>query len=115
MGYQYYITPTNFQTAAENGIKKATLEYRVHNLAWDMDKATTTPPKERKSTGDKWRKLAKQNGIPYQAFQKRVNIYGWEPERASSEPLQNRHEIIMGVMEARDRANSERKKVCVWR
>ena len=113
MAYSFYITPDTYQTAEQNGIKKAALEYRIRNLAWDTQRAITTPPKEQKNTGDKWRKLAKKNGIPYQAFQKRVNVYGWEPERAATELLQNRHEIIVGVMAARDRAISERKKVCV--
>jgi len=112
MAYQYYISPDNYQEAEKNGIKKATLEYRVRNLAWDMERAITEPPQKGKTTDIKWRKLAKKNGIPYRAFQKRVNIYGWEQESAATEPLQNRHEIIIGVMKARDKA-IERRKVCL--
>ena len=100
MGYEWYISTTDMEIAKQNGISRATLEYRIHDLAWDKQKAITTPPKQYKSINAKWRELAKRNGIPYPAFQKRVNVYGWEPERAAKEQLQNRQEQIIKARKA---------------
>ena len=111
MAYEFYVTPTELEIAQKNGISRKRLDDRIQNLAWDKQRAITTPPKQYKSTDKRWRELARKNGIPYPAFQKRVNVYGWDAQRAATEPLQDRKEHIKRVMELRDRAIEERKKV----
>jgi hypothetical protein len=95
MSFEWYITPEHYDQARKNGISKDTLDYRVKNLVWDIQKAISTPPKVQKKTSLHWRQIAKRNRIPYQAFQKRVNIYGWDQERAATESLQDRQEAIV--------------------
>ena len=113
MAYEFYVTPTELEIALKNGISRKRLDDRIQNLAWDKERAITTPPKQYKSTDKKWRELARKNGIPYRCFQKRVIVYGWNQERAATEPLQDRREHIIKVMEARDKAIEERKMVRV--
>jgi len=113
MAYEFYITPTELEIAQKNGISRKRLDDRIQNLAWDKQRAITTPPKQYRSTDKKWRELARKNGIPYPAFQKRVHVYGWDAQRAATEPLQDRKEHIKRVMELRDKAIEERKRVGV--
>ena len=80
--YEFYVTPTELEIAQKNGISRKRLDDRIQNLAWDKQRAITTPPKRYKSTDKKRRELAKKNGIPYRCFQKRVIVYGWGQERA---------------------------------
>lgn len=99
MSLSYYITPQEYEIAKQNGISRATLEYRIRDLAWDMSKAINTPPRKKKSLKE-WRTIADQNGIPYPAFQKRMHVYNWDPERAATEPLQDRRELAKMGREA---------------
>jgi len=103
--YEWYVTPTELEIAKKNGISRATLDYRIQNLAWHKARAITTPPRKRKSL-KAWSAIAEQNGIPYPAFQKRVNVYMWDTERAATEPLQDRREHIKKVLEARRKGAS---------
>jgi len=96
----YYITPQEYEIAKQNGISRDTLEYRIRDLAWDMQKAICTKPRVKKETSWHWRQIAKRNGISYQTFQKRVNVYGWDQERAATELLQDRRKLAQMGREA---------------
>ncbi|MCT4507921.1 MAG: hypothetical protein N4A48_04045 [Tepidibacter sp.] len=90
MNYEFYITPGEYQEAAKNGIDKQTLETRIRSLAWNKEKAITTPPHIKKRLDSKWRQIAEQNGICYSTLRYRSNILGWDIERAATQPLQDR-------------------------
>lgn len=89
MAYQFYITPEHYSLAEQNGIIPRVVEDRVRNWAWPIEKAISTPVRNRKSLKE-WSEVAKENGIPYPALQKRIQVYGWEPERAATEPLMDK-------------------------
>lgn len=89
MGYDYYITPEEYERAASYGVDGFTLERRVRLLGWKKERAITTPI--RKITNRKhWVKIAEANGIKYHTFMTRVNTWGWDMERAATEPIQDR-------------------------
>lgn len=92
----YYITPSSYDRAEKNGIKKGTLENRIRELAWSTEKATTTPTAQKKSYG-KWSDLAVKNNITRHTFWNRVNIYGWDLERAATQPLMDKKKHIEKV------------------
>jgi hypothetical protein len=39
------VTPETIETALKNGIKPATLKYRVYALRWNPERAATVPPR----------------------------------------------------------------------
>ena len=89
MGLSYYVTPAEYATALENGISAHTLERRVRESAWPMEKAITTKPQQRTSCGE-WVAMAKANGISANSFYRRANQYGWSLERAATQPVKDR-------------------------
>lgn len=99
--YDFYITPEEYKIAAENGICRTTLNSRIRDLAWDKEKAITTPPKKFKRVPKYLVEEAQQNGIPYIVLNQRLNILGWDTKRAATEP-------IWGKEQRRKRA----KKMC---
>lgn len=40
--YEYYITPEEYEMAAENGISRSTLNRRVRDLGWEKEIAIIT-------------------------------------------------------------------------
>ncbi|MFD2704191.1 hypothetical protein [Salibacterium lacus] len=80
----FYITPEDYETAASNGIKTATLHTRVHLNGWDIDRAVTQPVRRKRSHGD-WPKIAEANGISKHRYYTRV-YHGYAPERAATMP-----------------------------
>ncbi|MBZ4655136.1 MAG: hypothetical protein JG781_2493 [Peptococcaceae bacterium] len=90
MNYDFYITPQEYERAAQNGISPAVLEVRVRSLAWAKDRAISEPPQKKKRLPSHLVKLAEQNGICYRTFLWRVNTLGWDPERAATQQLQDR-------------------------
>lgn len=90
MSNWFYITPEEYQRAAENGVDAFNLERRVRLLAWPKEKAIITPL--RKLTDrKKWREIAEKNGIKYASFMSRINL-GWDEETAATKPLQTAEE-----------------------
>jgi len=87
--FTYYIQPTHYEQAEKNGISAHTLERRVRESAWPMEKATTTKPQQRTSCKE-WADVAKENGISANSFYRRANQYGWSLERAATQPIQDR-------------------------
>jgi hypothetical protein len=90
VNYQFYITPEEYEKAAQKGIRPALLEVRIRSLAWDKERALNEPPQKKKILPPHLIKLAEQNGICYRTFLWRVNTLCWEPERAATQPLQDR-------------------------
>ncbi|MFL0194243.1 hypothetical protein ACJDU8_01430 [Clostridium sp. WILCCON 0269] len=85
--YDYYIAPEDYERALKNGICRSTLEYRIHSLGWDREKAVNTPPRKRKRIAKHLVEEAQKNGIGYATLRYRLNIYGWDVTRAISEPV----------------------------
>lgn len=90
--YTYYITPDNYETAATNGIRAHLLNWRVRGGGWNIERATTTPPRSQNKY-TRWLKIAKQNGICNQTFYGRVRK-GMEPEQAATMPVMTMAEIV---------------------
>lgn len=90
--YDFYITPEEYKRAAENGIRKETLESRIRKLGWEKEKAINTPCQKR-SIYSKWYKIAAENGINKSTFSSRINISNWSVEKAATTPIMDRREI----------------------
>lgn len=88
--YDFYITPEEYERAAQYGVSPALLEVRIRSLAWKKERAITTPPRKKKRIAKEWVELARKNGICYSTLKYRINELGWEPERAATQPLQDR-------------------------
>lgn len=81
----YYIEPHYFDLAEANGIARSTLERRVYDLAWEVERAATELPRKTLSRKE-WATIAEQNGIKYGTFINRINVGGWSEKRAATEP-----------------------------
>jgi hypothetical protein len=91
MSHYFYITPEEYEKAAEVGVSAFHLERRIRTFGWCKARAVNTPP--RKLTNrKKWAKIAEKNGICYSTFTNRINNYGWDEEKAATEPPQDRKE-----------------------
>ncbi|WP_353853094.1 hypothetical protein [Dehalobacter restrictus] len=88
--HHFYITPEEYELAAQNGIRPVLLDVRVRSLAWKKGRAITEPPKAKKRIDKHWVEVANQNGICYSTLRYRVNRLGWNIERAATQPLQDR-------------------------
>jgi len=84
MTYSYYITPEEYQIAAQNGISPKVLESRVRKYAWDKQRAITQPVRKFKDHKE-WAKVAEENGISYHTFWQRLRK-GWTYEQAATMP-----------------------------
>lgn len=87
--YDYYITPEEYNMAAEIGIRPQLLEVRIRTLGWNKERALKTSPHTKKPLKD-WVEVAEKNGICYSTLRYRANQLGWELERAATQPLQDR-------------------------
>lgn len=87
--YDFYITPGEYEVAAENGISRQLLDARIRYLAWDKAKAISTKPHAKKPLKD-WVEIAEKHGICYSTLRYRMHRLGWDPERAATQPLQDR-------------------------
>ena len=84
--YDFYITPEEYKRAAENGIRKGTLENRIRKCGWDKERAINTPTQKRTDYSE-WYRIAESNGISKGTFRSRVNKCKWDIERAATEPI----------------------------
>lgn len=90
----YYLTDEDRAIAEANGIKRTTLLERIYSLGWSIEKAITTPPKNRPFVIDEeTAKLLKKNGIKEITFKNRVKRYGWSIEKARTTPTLEISEI----------------------
>ncbi len=94
MEYVWYITPEQYEAAAKNGIDKGTLDNRVRQQGWDIDRAMTQPKQKRtfKMTKELVEKAAK-NGIKRRTLYTRI-WRGMDPEEAATKPLKTQEEMI---------------------
>lgn len=92
--YNFYITPEEYKRAAENGISKKRLETRIRDMAWDKEKAITTPVKNKKQYPREIKELAEKNGICMRTFKSRVNLLGWDMLKAATTPVMDSRQNI---------------------
>ncbi|WP_020615760.1 hypothetical protein [Paenibacillus daejeonensis] len=86
MPHRRYITDEEYAKAAANGIKRDTLNTRIWQHNWDMDKATTKRPQKQIKHSEHYKAMARSNGITETMYRVRVKQYGWTPQRAATEP-----------------------------
>ena len=77
----WYITPTDYEKAAENGISKSTLWQRVRVLGWDVEKAVNSPLKKVINIPQELLEEAKRKGITRHLISGRIS-QGWSIEKA---------------------------------
>ena len=75
-----YITPQDFETAAKNGIKKATVIRRVERNNWSVEDAITTPSQRYELPKELLEEAAKL-GLNRQLVINRIKV-GWDIEEA---------------------------------
>ena len=92
MSYSFYITPTDYLDAEKNGISYDTLNHRIRTLAWDKQRAITTPP--RRNPWGKWTKIAKDNGICTSTLRSRM-LRGMDLEKAATTKPMTKHEVVI--------------------
>jgi len=92
LGFEFYVSPEDYQTALSNGICADTLENRIRRHGWHKERAITEPPQKRTNLKELV-KIAEQNGIPYHVIQKRM-YDGWDAERATTQPLTNKADLV---------------------
>ena len=88
-----YITPEQYDKAAEIGICRNVLNNRVRRCKWDIEKAITTPL-QRQGALVKNMELAKKNGIGESTFRTRVYRLGWSYEEAATKPVNEKYRRI---------------------
>ena len=62
----FYITPDDFETAAQNGIPRNTVISRVNTHGWDIDRAITQPSRKKRvgvTTWNEWKSKSKVSQI----------------------------------------------------
>lgn len=87
--YDWYITPEEYEIAAQNGIKRDTLEHRIRYHGWDKEKAITEPV--RGSKQNKWIEIANKNGICRETFNSRIYNCNWSLEEAATIPVKKKY------------------------
>jgi len=96
MSYDFYITPTHYETAKQNGISTRLLTDRVRILGWSIERATKDPPRKQ---GDwkKWTGIAKANNISLSVFYRRVNELGMSPDDAATISMMSKITLISNI------------------
>ncbi|MCY8180867.1 MULTISPECIES: hypothetical protein [Bacillus] len=82
----WYITPKEYERAAQNGVSKELLERRIRRSGWDKKRAITTPALKRMPLSE-WADVAESNGISRKRFSCRINNLGWDEEKAATVPV----------------------------
>lgn len=82
---KYYLTPQDFEIAEENGIKKKTVERRVMDFGWDIERAITEPVNERSYATGAWAQWEHIANVTYQNFRTRLSR-GWSEQDAALTP-----------------------------
>jgi len=95
MAYSFYISPTHYKTAAQNGISTRLLTDRVRILGWSIERATKDPPKKQ-SNRKEWIDIAMKNNIPPSVFYERVSNR-MSPEQASTMPVMDKETLINNI------------------
>ena len=85
----FSVTDEQYEIARKNGIPRKRVNDRINKSGWDIDRAITTPVKERKNRYEAWKEICEQNGISRSTFNKRLAA-GWTEKRAASTPFSNK-------------------------
>lgn len=96
MNYRYCILPEHYEIAKQNNISIELLNWRVRGGGWNVERATTTPPKQR----TKWLDMAKANGIAPDTSHARVRS-GRNREESATTPTMTRDAIVRLMADAR--------------
>lgn len=81
---QYYITPEQYDIAAQNGIQGKTVDYRVRQLLWTIERAITQPTRK---PGSIWLAWKDKSVVSQACFYARVKNQGMTPEQAATTPV----------------------------
>ena len=108
MAYQYYINPTAYNTALENGLSERLVTERVRTLGWNIERAITQPSRKSRKYGQ-WLEVAKENNVTLCVFYSRVSRQGMSMEEAATTPIMQRKDIIerMAAMKRKEVYNAE--------
>jgi hypothetical protein len=90
--YDFYITPDEYEEAAENGINQRCLEYRIRYLAW-RKRSAITKPKMIRLDRTHMKAILIQHGITYAQFRNRIKL-GWNEWDAATVPIRDRSAIL---------------------
>lgn len=93
--YDYYITPAEYEQAAQNGVSRKLVNHRVRGRGWDKDRAIITSPRKT-IIHRKWLELAAENGISKRLYFKRV-YRGWSKRDAATKPVMSTKEVIKNL------------------
>ncbi|HDR6825812.1 TPA: hypothetical protein QCV86_003003 [Bacillus thuringiensis] len=96
--YDYYVTPEEYEIAAEHGIGRNLLDYRIRNLGWDKNLAITKSP--RKSEWSKVKEIALKNNISRTTFNNRRKR-GWSLIDSMTKHPLSREEALERANECR--------------
>ncbi|HHL0970788.1 TPA: hypothetical protein ACQUHP_002306 [Bacillus cereus] len=95
----YYITPEEYEIAAEHGISRKLLDYRIRNLGWDKELAMTKPLRKA-SEWSKVKEIAFKNNISRTTFKSRRKR-GWSLIDSMTKPPLSREEALKRANECR--------------
>lgn len=89
--YDYYITHDDYSRALIYGVSKSLLIERIRRLAWDKERAITTPPAPRRpKIPQVVIDLAEQHSISYDLLYRRIFDKGWSLYDAATTPKKDR-------------------------
>lgn len=97
MNYVWYLAPTHYDKALSNGISAKTLENRVREYGWDIERAMKEPLHRQKLKSiltDGIIETLKINNIALHTFKARVFVLGWNISKAITTPTKNNREAI---------------------
>ena len=106
MTYEFYITPEEYEIAAQNGISRKTLDYRVRDLAWKKEKALHHPVRKQRHDLKYWLAIAERHGVGKEALKSRRRR-GMSLEVAATTPILSKEEAFKRRCEAIPRRFSD--------
>lgn len=86
----YYITPEDYKTAEQNGIKVNTVRSRVYRDGWDIDRAITEPPQllKREFTKEELESMERL-GLTKECVTNRIRQRGMTQHEAATTPKED--------------------------
>lgn len=82
---KYYLTMQDFEIADSNGIKRKSVERRVYDFGWEIERAITEPINERHYATGAWSRWESIAVVTYQNFRTRLSR-GWNEHDAALTP-----------------------------
>ena len=99
-----YITDEDYAVAESNGISKFTVDARVRNLDWPIEKAITQKPRQLNRIPKIVLDSLKKNNISKGTYHTRINV-GWGVEEACTVPTGSKpgpNKLRGGIIMERD-------------